>query len=233
VIAWECRPQAAPVGRETPGAAISLRGGTMKPESPTAWPVWVRLPSERTCFGGTGQRAGWWSGARQGDSAAGGPLGLQGADVATLSATTNDLRRAFGIDNTAIGLLVSVTALAAALGTIPVGVLTDRTRRTRLLATSVGLWAVAMLFAGAAMSFGWLLAARAALGVVTATTGPTIASLTGDFFPARSRARMLGYILGGELVGTGVGFVISGEIAALVNWRLAFWWLVIPTAALV
>jgi predicted MFS family arabinose efflux permease len=89
-----------------------------------------------------------------------------------------------------------------------------------------------MLFAGAATSFVWLLIARVALGVVTATSGPTIASLTGDFFPARSRARMLGYILGGELVGTGIGFVVSGEIAALVSWRFAFWWLVIPSAAL-
>jgi predicted MFS family arabinose efflux permease len=43
---------------------------------------------------------------------------------------------------------------------------------------------------------------------------------------------MLGYILGGELVGTGIGFVFSGEIAALVGWRYAFWWLVIPSAAL-
>lgn len=160
-------------------------------------------------------------------------LGLQGADVATLSATADDLQRVFGIGNTAIGLLVSVTALAGTLGTIPIGVLTDRTRRTRLLAISIGLWAVAMLFAGAATSFGWLLIARVGLGAVTATVGPTIASLTGDFFPARSRARMLGYILGGELVGTGIGFTISGEIAALVGWRFAFWWLVIPTAALV
>lgn len=45
-------------------------------------------------------------------------LGLQGADVGTLSATANDLQRAFAINNTAIGLLVSVTALAGALGTM-------------------------------------------------------------------------------------------------------------------
>ncbi len=159
-------------------------------------------------------------------------LGLPGADFATLSATAGNLEQAFHVNNTSIGLLVSVTSLAAAVGTIPIGVLTDRTRRTRLLAISILGWAVAMLFAGAATSFLWLLLSRIALGVVTATTGPTIASLTGDFFPARSRARILSYILGGELVGTGIGFVFSGEIAALVGWRYAFWWLVIPSAAL-
>ncbi|MGB9279556.1 MAG: MFS transporter [Pseudonocardiaceae bacterium] len=159
-------------------------------------------------------------------------LGLPGADFATVSATAGNLQQAFHVNNTSIGLLVSVTSLAAAVATVPIGVLTDRTRRTRLLAISILGWAVAVLFAGAATSFLWLLLSRIALGVVTATTGPTIASLTGDYFPARSRARMLGYILGGELVGTGIGFVVSGELAALVGWRYAFWWLVIPSAAL-
>jgi predicted MFS family arabinose efflux permease len=159
-------------------------------------------------------------------------LGLPGADFATLSATADNLKHAFHVGNTQIGLLVSVSSLAAAAGTIPIGVLTDRTRRTRLLAISVLGWAVAMLFAGAATSYLWLLLSRVALGVVTATTGPTIASLIGDFFPPASRARMLGYILGGELIGTGIGFVCSGEIAAAIGWRFAFWWLVIPSAAL-
>jgi predicted MFS family arabinose efflux permease len=159
-------------------------------------------------------------------------LGLPGADFATLSATADNLKQAFHVNNTEIGLLVSVTSVAAAAATIPVGVLTDRMRRTRLLAISVLGWAVAMLFAGAATSYLWLLLSRVALGVVTATTGPTIASLTGDFFPPGSRARMLGYILGGELIGTGIGFAFSGEIAAAIGWRFAFWWLVIPSAML-
>jgi predicted MFS family arabinose efflux permease len=159
-------------------------------------------------------------------------LGLPGADFATLSATADNLKQAFHVGNTGIGLLVSVTSLAAAAGTIPIGVLTDRTRRTQLLAISILGWSVAMIFAGAATSYLWLLLSRVALGVVTATTGPTIASLTGDFFPAASRARMLGYILGGELIGTGIGFVFSGEIAAAFGWRFAYWWLVIPSVVL-
>jgi MFS family permease len=36
----------------------------------------------------------------------------------------------------------------------------------------------------AAESYLWLLLARVAFGVATATTGPTLASLTGDYFPA-------------------------------------------------
>jgi MFS family permease len=117
-----------------------------------------------------------------------GALALQGADVATLSATAGNLRQAFRIGDTQIGLLVSVALLAGAVATLPIGVLTDRTRRTRLLAISIALWAVATVLSGAALSFVWLLISRIALGMVIATTGPTIASLTGDFFPAASRA---------------------------------------------
>ncbi|WOP38690.1 MFS transporter [Streptomyces sp. Li-HN-5-13] len=60
-----------------------------------------------------------------------------------------ELTHAFGINNTQIGLLVSAVALSSAVFTIPVGLLTDRTRRTRLLAISVTLWATAMILTGA------------------------------------------------------------------------------------
>ena len=58
--------------------------------------------------------------------------------------------------------------LAAAVATVPAGALTDRVPRTRLLAGSAVLWAVAMPLAGAATTCWQLLVARALLGVVTA-----------------------------------------------------------------
>jgi MFS family permease len=56
-------------------------------------------------------------------------LGLNGADTGTISSTTDNLERAFGVGNTQIGLLLTVVGLVGAAFTIPVGVLTDRTRR--------------------------------------------------------------------------------------------------------
>jgi sugar phosphate permease len=58
-----------------------------------------------------------------------------------------------------------------------------------------------------------------------------VASLTGDWFPAAERGRIYGYILTGELLGAGVGFAVTGDIAAL-SWRLAFVILAIPALAL-
>jgi len=165
--------------------------------------------------------------------ALGSVLGLDGADKANVSTAAGSLTKAFGVGFTEIGLLVSAVALTGALCTLPVGYLTDRVRRTRLLAGSVALWGVATFFSGLAPSYLWLLGSRAALGAVSATAGPTVSSLVGDFFPARERARMYGYVLGGELIGSGLGFAVSGAVGSALGWRFAFWWPVLPTVLLV
>ena len=105
-------------------------------------------------------------------------LAVNGADTGTISATTDNLERAFGVGNTQIGALLSVVGLVGAVFTIPAGILTDRTRRTWLLGGSIATWALATVVSGAATSYLWLVLARVALGVVTATTGPAVASLT-------------------------------------------------------
>lgn len=160
-------------------------------------------------------------------------LGLDGADKGTVSAMAGPLKHAFSIGNTEIGLLATVVSVVGAVFTIPVGALTDRVRRTRLLAFSTVLWVAATALSGFAPSYLWLLVSRAALGAVTATSGPTVASLIGDYFPVRDRARTYGTVLAGELAGTGLGFAISGTVGSALGWRFAFWWLVIPSVLLV
>lgn len=159
-------------------------------------------------------------------------LGLSGADTGTISATANNLERTFGVGNTQIGILLSVVGLVGAASTIPAGVLTDRTRRTRLLGGSIAIWAVATIVSGAATSYLWLLLARIGLGVAIAATGPVVASLTGDYFPAGDRARIYGLILGGDLLGSGFGYLVSGDLSSVTTWRVAFWWLALPSLAL-
>ena len=56
-----------------------------------------------------------------------------------------------------------------------------------------------------------LLLTRLLLGAVAATAGPAIASLTGDYFPARERGQIYAYILGGEIAGTAVGLHRLGQ----------------------
>ena len=158
-------------------------------------------------------------------------LGLSSADVSTVGASATELRHALHISNTDIGLLVSVTSIVAAIASVPFGVLADRVRRTWALGFGILLWGVAMIWSATVSSFGELLVARLALGGVTAIAGPLIASLVGDYFLPSERGRIYGYILAGELIGAGVGFAVTGNVAA-VSWSAAFVILALPTFAL-
>jgi MFS family permease len=196
----------------------------------------LRFPLRAFRSGGTAAR-------RQVTTAVGGParvrvvillacvLALASADTATVGAAAAPLRRALGISNTDIGLLVTVTALVGAVFSLPFGVLADRLRRTWILSFALLTWGAAMLWSATASSFGQLLLTRACLGAVTAAAGPVVASLVGDWFPGAERGRIYGFVLTGELVGAGVGFAVTGDIAAL-SWRAAFIILALPAFAL-
>lgn len=153
---------------------------------------------------------------------------LASADLGTVGAIAPQMESALRISNTQIGVLAAVSALAGAVGSLPVGMLTDRFHRVRLLAASILLWSAAMVASALAPSFLVLACTRVAIGALTATSGPTVASLTGDFFPARERAEMWGLILTGELIGAGIGLVVGGDLATALSWRYGFAWLAIP-----
>src|SRR6184192_3542672 len=158
-------------------------------------------------------------------------LALASADTATVGASAIQLRHDLGINNTDVGLLVTVTSLVAAAASLPFGVLADRVRRTRLLGGAIVLWGAAMIWSATAPTFGQLLLARVLLGGVTAAAGPIVASLVGDWFATGERGRIYGYIISGELVGAAFGFAVTGGIATL-SWRASFVILALPAFAL-
>jgi MFS family permease len=155
-------------------------------------------------------------------------LALSSAQISTVGAVAPELERSLHIGNTKIGLLNSVALLIGAVAVVPVGLLVDRVRRIPLLAASIVLWSLATAWGALAGSYSSLLLTRVGLGMVAATAGPAIASLTGDYFPSRERGRVYGYILSGEIAGTAFGFIISGTAASALSWRAAFWLLAIP-----
>jgi MFS family permease len=155
-------------------------------------------------------------------------LALSSAQISTVGAVAPTMEHALHIHNTEIGLLNTVTLLTAAFAVLPIGLLVDKTKRIPLLSISIVLWSVTTMLGALAGSYGTLLLSRVLLGLVSATAGPAIASLTGDYFPSNERARVYGYILTGEIAGTAVGFVLCGTVASILSWQAAFWVLAIP-----
>jgi MFS family permease len=154
-------------------------------------------------------------------------LALSSADASTVGAAAIELRHSLHIGNTDIGLLVAVTSLVGAVFSVPFGILADRVRRTWILGIAIVIWGIAMIWGATASTFMQLLFDRIWLGAVTAATAPTVASLVGDWIPGSERGKIFGYILTGELAGAGVGFAVTGDIAAL-SWRAAFVILALP-----
>ena len=158
-------------------------------------------------------------------------LALATADASTIGAIAPQLSgpsSSWHISEAQLALLSTVTLLVGALFVIPVGMLVDRVHRLPLLSASILLWSVASLASALSPDYSTLLLTRVLLGAVTATAGPAIASLTGDYFPAKERGRVYAYILAGEVAGTAAGFIVSGTVSSVISWRAAFVLLAIP-----
>lgn len=160
-------------------------------------------------------------------------LALDTADLGTIGAVGGELERALRLSNTELGVLAAIPSLCAAVATLPMGILVDRTRRVSLLWIAMLAWSAVQALSAAAGSFELLLLIRVGLGVATAVTLPAVASLVGDLFPAAERGRIWGLILAGELIGSAFGYVVAGEAAAFGggSWRLAFLVLAFPSCA--
>ena len=154
-------------------------------------------------------------------------LGLDTSDQSAIGATAPEVRSAFDLGQTQIGVLATSSTVVGVLFTLPFGILADRVNRIRLLRVTVVLWTLAMVGVGASPTFGVMLVAHGVLGLVTGAAGPLIASVVGDLVPRERRGRAYSSLLLGELIGSAIGLAASGEVAALIGWRWAYWLLAV------
>src|SRR6185503_9132 len=90
-------------------------------------------------------------------------------DRQILGAVTEPIRKEWGVSDTWMGVLgTAFTLMYAAVG-LPVGWLTDKTKRVRLLSGGVFVWSLLTAASGIAMSYWQLFAYRLGVGVGEAT----------------------------------------------------------------
>src|SRR5262245_33946164 len=130
------------------------------------------------------------------------------------------------------GLLQSLFIVAYALACGPFGWLGDTGKRLRLIAGGVFIWSIATVASGLAPTYGWLLLARAVIGIGEASYAVVTPSLLSDCYPAERRARMLGIFYAAIPVGTALGYILGGWIGESHGWRAAFFVAGAPGAAL-
>ena len=128
-----------------------------------------------------------------------------------------------GLTDTQLGLMGGLAfALFYTLLGIPIAVLADRGNRTTIIGAALVAWSVMTAACGLAQNFWQLFLARLGVGVGEAGGVAPSYSLVSDYFPPEQRARALGVYSFGVPIGSALGILLGGVIAALIDWRTAF-----------
>jgi MFS transporter, Spinster family, sphingosine-1-phosphate transporter len=139
------------------------------------------------------------------------------------------IKKAFGLNDTEVGILASAFVIVAAIAGIPLGRLADRIARKSVIGWGLLLWSVFTALGGILTSFWGFFATRVGVGVGEASFDPATGSLVSDLYPAGRRARATALYTLGFPLGTFLAYITAGSIAvAFNNWRAPFLLAAIP-----
>jgi MFS family permease len=132
------------------------------------------------------------------------------------------MRSDWGLSDKQLGGLVSVVSITVALGALPVALFADRASRVKSIVAMATVWSLATLSCLWTRSYGQLFAARAMVGLGEAGYGSVGAALIASHFPARMRGALLAGFFASASVGSVLGVMLGGLIAARWGWQAAF-----------
>ncbi|HEY1092934.1 MAG TPA: MFS transporter [Burkholderiaceae bacterium] len=138
----------------------------------------------------------------------------------------------WGLSDKQLGGLVSVISIVVAVGGLPVALLADRFSRVKSVVAMATVWSLASISCMFAPSYGALLTARAMVGAGEAGYGSVGAALIASLFPRRLRGALLGAFFAAASLGSVLGVLLGGVIAARFGWQMAFGVVGVPGLAL-
>jgi MFS family permease len=154
-------------------------------------------------------------------------------DRQIMSTLAEPIRKDLGLSDTALGALGGLTfALFYTTFGIPVAWLSDRFKRVWIMAAACGIWSVFTAGCGLATNFAQLAFARIMVGAGEAGGSPPSYSLISDYFPAKERGTGLALYSLGVPLGSMLGVMYGGGVAAAYGWRVAFFAVGLPGVVL-
>jgi len=132
------------------------------------------------------------------------------------------MKAEWGLSDKQLGALVSVVSMTVALGALPVALLADRASRVRSIVVMACAWSLATISCMFTRNYGQLLIARSVVGLGEAGYGSVGAALIASHFPARMRGALMAGFFASASVGSVLGVMLGGLIAARWGWRAAF-----------
>ncbi len=132
------------------------------------------------------------------------------------------IKAEWNLSDKELGGLVSIISIVVAIGGIPVALLADRMSRVKSIVMMATTWSVATISCMFAGSYAQLFTARAVVGAGETGYGSVGAALISTLFPKRLRGALLGAFFAAASLGSVLGVVLGGAIAAQWGWKAAF-----------
>ena len=137
-------------------------------------------------------------------------------------ALAEPIRKQWNLSDGALGALGTAFTLLYAFVGIPLGRLSDRSSRKRILSVAVLVWSALTSLSSLTQSFWQMFTTRLGVGVGEAACAPAATSLIGDLYPPARRARALSIFMLGLPIGIALSYLVSSFIAHTYGWRAAF-----------
>jgi MFS family permease len=149
-------------------------------------------------------------------------------DRMVVTSMFTSIERDWGITHTQSGLLVSAVYWAIVILTFPISILVDRWSRTKTIGVMAIMWSLATALCALTGNFVQLFMARMLLGVGEAGYAPGGSAMISGLYPIDKRARMMGLWNASIPLGSAIGVLLGGIIAAKLGWKHAFGIVAIP-----
>jgi MFS transporter, Spinster family, sphingosine-1-phosphate transporter len=145
-------------------------------------------------------------------------------DRYVLNAVRTPMALDFGINYGDSGRLFTAFMIGYFITSPFFGYLGDRISRKALIILGIFVWSIGTVLTGFAQSFGVLLCYRALVGVGEASYATISPSLISDSWGTEKRNNALTVFYAAIPVGSAIGYILGGAIAARWGWRDAFFW---------
>jgi MFS family permease len=149
-------------------------------------------------------------------------------DRMVVTSMFTSIERDWGITHTQSGLLVSAVYWAIVLLTFPISILVDRWSRTKTIGVMAIMWSLATAICALTGNFVQLFMARMLIGVGEAGYAPGGSAMISGLYPVDRRARMMGLWNASIPLGSAIGVLLGGIIAAKLGWKHAFGIVAVP-----
>ena len=149
-------------------------------------------------------------------------------DRMVVTSMFTSIERDWGITHTQSGLLVSAVYWAIVLLTFPISILVDRCSRTKTIGVMAIMWSLATALCALTGNFVQLFMARMLIGVGEAGYAPGGSAMISGLYPIDRRARMMGLWNASIPLGSAIGVLLGGIIAAKLGWKHAFGIVAVP-----